>query len=341
LSSDGGANLGERPVDDRFEDRPAAPRPAHRTNTVTVVLAAYNGKRFIRRALGSVLAQTYSPAEVIVVEDGTNDGTRELISAEFPAVHYVWQPNGGPPAAYNAGLALATSEYVACLDQDDAWLPHKLERQLDAFALHPGASIILCQAVGKDPNRPPGSVRELTFRDLFSRRAFEWTDCSMSGWMLRKKFFMSVIERFDTSALSFMDYEALLRVCGLGYGVLVLREELYERDMHVTSFGHSPAGQRVEARTLPAVMRRYAPAGGDWRGTILDAEEYATSLQVSLRRYIGMVLPLGDDPHAREMILEASALEGGRVDVNLEMRFARRFPSIYLAVRRALLRLRA
>ena len=328
-------------MNDSFENRPAALHSAHGTNTVAAVLAAYNGKRFIRRALGSVFAQTHPPAEVIVVEDGTNDGTRELISAEFPTVRYVWQPNGGPPAAYNAGFALATSEYIACLDQDDAWLPHKLERQLGAFAQHPGASIVLCQAIGRDPNRPPGSVRDLTFRDLFSRRACEWTDWSMSGWMLRREFFTSVIERFDTGALSFMDYEALLRVCGLGYGVLVLREELYERDMHVTSFGHSPAGQRVEARTLPAVMRRYAPGGGDWRGTVLDAKEYATSLQLQLRRYIGMVLPLGDDPHAREMILEASALEGERVDVNLEMRFAHRFPSIYLAVRRALLRLRA
>ena len=99
MSSDGGADLGERPLDESFDHRPAAPHAAHRADTVAVVRAAYNGKRFIRRALGSILAQTHSPAEVIVVEDGTNDGTRELISAEFPTVRYVWQPNGGPPAS--------------------------------------------------------------------------------------------------------------------------------------------------------------------------------------------------------------------------------------------------
>ncbi|MET0591656.1 MAG: hypothetical protein ABW133_03080, partial [Polyangiaceae bacterium] len=82
----------------------------------------------------------------------------------------------------------------------------------------------------------------------------------------------------------------------------------------------------------------YAPGGSDWKGNILGAEEYATSLQLSLRRYIGMVLRLGDEPTARAMIEEASALSGNRADVNLELGFARRFPSVYLAVRRALVR---
>jgi len=322
------------------EDRQVAPRTASRRETVGVVLAAYNGKRFIRRALGSVFAQTHPAAEVIVVEDGTDDGTRELVAAEFPSVRYHWQPNGGPPAAYNAAFSLATSEYVACLDQDDAWLAQKLERQLDTFSQHPGTSIVLCQAVGKERGRKPGGVRQLTFRDLFSRRAFEWTDCSMSGWMLKREFFASIIERFDVQARSFMDYEALLRVCGRGYDVVVLREELYERDMHATSFGHSPAGQTVEARELPMVMRRYAPGGSDWQANILGAEEYATSLQLSLRRYIGMVLRLGDETTARAMIEEASALSGNRLDVNLELGFARRLPSVYVAVRRALARCR-
>ena len=161
----------------------------------------------------------------------------------------------------------------------------------------------------------------------------------MSGWMLKREFFASIIERFDVQARSFMDYEALLRVCGRGYDVVVLREELYERDMHATSFGHSPAGQTVEARELPMVMRRYAPGGSGWQGNMLGAEEYATSLQLSLRRYIGMVLRLGDEATARAMIEEASALSGNRVDVNLELEFARRFPSVYVAVRRALARL--
>lgn len=106
---------------------------------ISVIIPTYNRADVLSRALDSVLAQTYAKAlEVIVVDDGSTDGTAELIIGSYPMVRYIEQANLGVSAARNAGLAVASGDWVALLDSDDEWLPEKLERQfaeLDATGL--------------------------------------------------------------------------------------------------------------------------------------------------------------------------------------------------------------
>lgn len=97
---------------------------------VTVVIPAYNSRTTLLEAIASVRAQTCPPREIIVVDDGSRDGTAEAVAALDGPVHLVRQANGGPARARNAGLALARGEWLAMLDADDVWLPEKLERQL-------------------------------------------------------------------------------------------------------------------------------------------------------------------------------------------------------------------
>lgn len=96
--------------------------------TVSCIIPAYNGERFIRRALDSVMSQTSKPDEIIVVDDESTDATAAIV-AEYP-VRCIRQKNAGTSAARNAGTAAAAGDLIAFLDQDDQWLPRKLELQL-------------------------------------------------------------------------------------------------------------------------------------------------------------------------------------------------------------------
>jgi len=103
--------------------------------TVSVIIPTYNRADRVTRAIDSALAQTVPPMEVIVIDDGSTDNTQEVLAAYGDRIHVVYQANAGVSAARNTGLELATGELIALLDSDDIWLPHKLELQLQVFAL--------------------------------------------------------------------------------------------------------------------------------------------------------------------------------------------------------------
>ena len=104
---------------------------------VSVVIPTYERIATLSRAVDSVMAQTFSGFELIVVDDGSTDATDEMILRDYPTVRLHRQENTGVSSARNAGVALASGEWIAFLDSDDAWLPEKLERQLSHLANEP------------------------------------------------------------------------------------------------------------------------------------------------------------------------------------------------------------
>ncbi|MBN1687999.1 MAG: glycosyltransferase [Candidatus Omnitrophica bacterium] len=104
---------------------------------VSVIIPTYNRAETLPRAIRSVLAQEGVPFELIVVDDGSSDNTREMIQKDFPSVTYLYQDNKGPAAARNLGVKNAKGRWIAFLDSDDEWLPGKLEIQLGFFRQHP------------------------------------------------------------------------------------------------------------------------------------------------------------------------------------------------------------
>ncbi len=103
--------------------------------TVSVIIPTFNRRETILRAVESALGQTRPPLEVIVVDDGSTDGTREVVEGR-PGVRYVWQANQRQAAARNTGLSLARGEVIATLDSDDWWDADHLERALRQMQRH-------------------------------------------------------------------------------------------------------------------------------------------------------------------------------------------------------------
>lgn len=106
---------------------------------VSVVIPTYNRADFVREAITSVLRQDYPDVELIVVDDGSRDGTAAMVREFGPAVQYLWQENRGVSAARNRGVAASTGALIAFLDSDDLWLPHKVSTQVAYFEANPDA----------------------------------------------------------------------------------------------------------------------------------------------------------------------------------------------------------
>ena len=157
---------------------------------VSVLIPTYNRAYIICSAIDSVLAQTYKNIEVVVVDDGSTDNTRELLARYGDAVRYIYQPNAGLAAARNTGLAAARGEFIALQDSDDLWLPWKIEGQMAVMALD--ERIGLCWTDLTAVNPKGEVVRERNLRpayDVYNRIRFEdhfdtsgmlhdvWKDC--------------------------------------------------------------------------------------------------------------------------------------------------------------------
>jgi GT2 family glycosyltransferase len=135
--------------------RPQTPHVVIDHPLVSVVIPTYNRGVRVLRAVGSALGQTYPAIEVVVVDDGSTDGTGALLAERFGGddrVRCLPRPNGGPAAARNTGLAAARGDFVAFLDSDDEWLPWKLEFQLACLDRLPAAGMVWSDMSAVDPD---------------------------------------------------------------------------------------------------------------------------------------------------------------------------------------------
>lgn len=144
---------------------------------VTVLIPAYNAEGTIRRALDSALAQDYPNLEIVVVDDGSIDDTSEVVeSYQRPEIRLVQLPrNHGEGGVLNEGIAVANGEYIAFLDADDEWLPHKLSRQIAVLEGNPKAIMATCGCRFVDSfgnlteefgMKPPGIAKDQIWRRL-------------------------------------------------------------------------------------------------------------------------------------------------------------------------------
>ena len=125
---------------------------------VSVIIPTYNREKYIAETINSVLDQTFSDYEIIVVDDGSADNTERLIREQFAdEVIYLSKPNGGPASARNMGMRVAKGEYIAFLDSDDLWLPEKLAIQTRFMDAHPEIGLTYSWALTKTGRKISGT----------------------------------------------------------------------------------------------------------------------------------------------------------------------------------------
>lgn len=109
---------------------------------VSVIIPTYNRSRYITQSIESVLSQTYTDYEIVVVDDGSTDDTKKVLQPYMDRIQYIYQEHAGVSAARNHGVRESKGQYIAFLDSDDLWLPEKLESQIklvpddDTIAFH-------------------------------------------------------------------------------------------------------------------------------------------------------------------------------------------------------------
>ena len=119
------------------------PGTAH-DDLVSVIIPSYNMARYLPKSVASALAQTYANFEVVIVDDGSSDNTSEVVRqwADDPRVRVHRQANGGLSHARNQGIAHSSGPYIALLDADDIWMPHKLSLQMALFKDRPQVGVV-------------------------------------------------------------------------------------------------------------------------------------------------------------------------------------------------------
>ena len=118
----------------KLQDRP---RLDNLCPKVSVIIPTYQHADFVGEAIDSALAQTYTDYEIILVNDGSTDGTKEIAAEYRNQIKYIYQDNRGLPAARNTGILASKGEYMAFLDADDVWLPNKLKLEVEFLDMHP------------------------------------------------------------------------------------------------------------------------------------------------------------------------------------------------------------
>ena len=222
----------------------------------SAVIPTYNRRRMLVEAIDSVLRQTCLASEIVVVDDGSSDGTAEMLAQDYPQVRCIRQINQGPAAARNLGIAAAKGEWIAFLDSDDVWLEHKIALELSLLERFPDASLL----AGNASSFVQGALRSA---DTFAQRGipfpddaprcFDWSlsimklgpACCMSGMLFKRSALLELGERpFDENLRLDEDWDLefrfFSRFSGMLYPDIVCHRRVFDDG---TRHFYSAAGQ--------------------------------------------------------------------------------------------------
>ena len=219
---------------------------------ISVVIPVYNCSVYIGKAIESVLSQTQKPLEIIVADDGSDDGSAS-VAASFPGVRVVSLPHRGVSSARNGGIAASAGEWIAFLDADDLWRPEKLERQARYLEDHPGCEIVFCR-YRNFTDLPDAALSERQKRMM----PVVIPECPASACVKRQVFDRYGL--FDETLRFGEDTEwiARLRMAGVNLSHC-LDEVLYDRRIHTSNLTLSHSGlSRDEYFVLMAGAARKA-----------------------------------------------------------------------------------
>jgi glycosyltransferase involved in cell wall biosynthesis len=211
---------------------------------VTAFMPVYNAEKFLVPALESLLEQDYEPVEIVVCDDGSTDGTPEILRA-YPSIKTIRQPNRGPAAARNAAVAASSGEFLAAFDGDDLWPPNRLTLQATFLGEHPDVGCVLGRQEWMNP--PPWLGRDPVYGDL--------DGIPILSAMFRRGAFEAV-GGFDESFRHSEDMDLLVRMREQGIRIEVLPEIVLYRRFHGEQLTANAPDTPPLLRSLRAKLER-------------------------------------------------------------------------------------
>ena len=218
-------------------------------------MPAYNAEAFIAASLQSVLAQDFTPVEVIVVDDGSSDRTADIAEC-YLRVQTIRAPHRGRAAACNTALAAATGAFVTAFDADDCWPANRLSLQVSYLLEHPDVACVLGRQEWINP--PPGLGRDPVYGDL---------DGVPIGSAMFRREVLESLGGYDETFRHSEDMDLLVRVREHGFGIAILPVVIWYRRFHGGQMTASPPSVPPLLRSLRERLHRErsaaacAPAG--------------------------------------------------------------------------------
>lgn len=271
---------------------------------VSVVIPAYNRQECIARAVHSALAQTCRNLEVIVVDDGSTDGTLAAVGqiADSRIVILRGAENAGAAAARNRGIEAARGKFVAFLDSDDCWDRDKLQRQLDCLAAAPAGVQVVCSSFRALHAASGRLVERRLEGDNWARRMLDVCAVAPGTTLLARRAVFAEIGLQDTGLRQFEDWDWLLRYQEK-YPLLVMPEVLATVRMHGSPAPATVQQQaaRLYERRRQSVARQFGRQG---------MRRFHASMQLE---YAVACARSGRPLAAAAAVLRAAAISPGRV----------------------------
>ena len=179
--------------------------------TLSVIIHTYNNEKFIAETVESVLNQTYKDYEIIVVDDGSVDGTRDALIPYMQKIRYHYKENGGIASAKNAGIGLSETEFVAFLDHDDLWVPDKLKIQMECFNENPQAGLVYAKYTsfrdGKElRTKPEKGYSGWIFKELLAKSFIQ------TSTVVVKRECLDAVGPYDETFSLGDEYDMFLRI---------------------------------------------------------------------------------------------------------------------------------
>ena len=192
---------------------------------ISVVIPSYNRKDFLKRSIDSAINQTKKPLEIIVVDDGSTDGTETMIKSDYDFVKFIKQKNKGVSAARNIGIKVSIGEWICFLDSDDEWKKDKLEKQINAMKSNPSYKFFHSNEIWiKNGLRINQKKKHKKYGGDIFDKCLDMCRISPSSVMINKTVFDEV-GNFNEDLVVCEDYELWLRICDK-YRVFFIDEPL-------------------------------------------------------------------------------------------------------------------
>ena len=222
---------------------------------ISVIIPTFNRKHTLQRAIDSVLAQTFKPYEIIIVDDGSKDGTKEWLLQNYPSVQYIHQPNNGVSSARNKGIQISQGSWIALLDSDDEWMPEKLESQSRFIEVNRDSSFCHTNEIWiRNGVRVNQMKKHKKYGGDIFKHCLDICRISPSSSIIKKDVFEEV-GAFDESLTVCEDYDLWLRVTAK-FNILFLDEPLIKKyGGHLDQLSRVPEGiEQYRIRSLEKIL---------------------------------------------------------------------------------------